>query len=274
MDLLSLPQELIDNVLDHAAEELPRRDVHSLILVCRAFVRRLQLHLFRYITLGKPADCEAWTQRHHASPSLGEHVRHMGISHYEGLRPGPDTSLWTGLHELLLTCPNIKNLSIQAVDLDSIQGTQDWPRILKAVERLWLTSCCCSYATFRSAVLGLPLLNELTLTRVKIINLDGDHPPQTSNIQRLSVSTKGMPSVDRTRLGVLLGTSLSRLIGLTVEVTFDEDNSFASELVKRTAGTIEFLRIHHTMLFMLPENCKLMLPLLYVGTDIVDTQRR
>ena len=254
MKLLLLPQELIDSIIDYVVEDQSRHDALNLPLVCRAFVRRLQSHLFAYLTLNGPEDCAKWISRHASSPHLGEYVRHIGITNFK--RPGIDTSGWSDLSELLLTCPKTISAAISNLDLDYIPGVKEWYRTLPSVRILSLASCRCSYTSFSSFVWLLPALKELRLIQLDMTSLYDVHSPRTSHLSHLFVSPGVMPPPDRTRLAELLGSSVPYLASLSVDVTFDEDHSLTGELVQRTAQSLESLRLKNTMMFQLPMSCK------------------
>lgn len=253
--LSSLPQEILDKVLDIVVEELSRRDASSLTLVCRSFSYRLQAKLFRIMTINKPSDCAVLTEQHHSSPRLGSLVRHITMSHWD--RPGADVHGWSRLSELLQTCSNVASIFIQDMDLDLIPGIQKWHEILPSVEQVSLSRCQSSYSALNAAVLQLPSLTGLTIARTSLTGLQAQDAQHSLPLRRLSISPPNMlPSASRTILGELLGNRLPHLVGLTVELTFDEDNSLAGQLVRRVAKNIEFLRIHTPMLLRLPETCE------------------
>lgn len=264
MELLLLPPELIDSIIDFAVEDQSRHDALNIPLVCRAFVRRFQSHLFAYLTLNGPEDCAKWISRHASSPHLGEYVRHIGITNFKRpiKRPVIDTSGWSDLSELLLTCPKTISAAISNLDLDYIPGVKEWYRTLPSIRILSLSSCRCSYISFSSFVWLLPALKELRLIQLDITSLYDEHPPRNSGLSHLFVSPGVMPPPDRTRLAELLGSSVPYLASLSVDAAFDEDHSLTGNLVQRTSKSLESLRLKNTMMFHLPTSCKPLLILL------------
>ncbi|PBK60399.1 hypothetical protein ARMSODRAFT_1026589 [Armillaria solidipes] len=79
----SLPQELVDRIIDEASDDTPT--LQSCSLVSHTFLPRTRVHLFETIGLSTILECQKFHSLCVASPHLTAYVKNLGIcTHYSG----------------------------------------------------------------------------------------------------------------------------------------------------------------------------------------------
>ncbi|EIN08464.1 hypothetical protein PUNSTDRAFT_134843 [Punctularia strigosozonata HHB-11173 SS5] len=173
----SLPQELVDNIIDFVTEleadhgnntdpTLLRRsaeDLRALSCVCRAMRKRSQKHLFQKLIVNSSSDCERLRTVLNNDPLLSGHVKSLYVRSYDQHRfkALPDDAL----RAVIDACRRVESLSLQDFDeFTRWPGAYLMTLTFPVLLRLKLNRCTVSnYDDLAIVLVKMPELRELRL---------------------------------------------------------------------------------------------------------------
>lgn len=162
--LSRLPQEICDRIIDMSG--LASRPLLAFCLVCRAWLPRARLHLFRWACLENESQAQGFLRMVSTYPRYGEFTKNLSISGSpkEGTDDGPSCQ-W--IHRIVLLLPPLLP-NLQELDLISLPVLHPTFPILcsrfKTVHSLSLTSNNeMSFCEVIKLVNGFPSLRSLDL---------------------------------------------------------------------------------------------------------------
>ena len=176
----TLPQELVDKIIDHLQEDAD--SLRSCALTHSTWVLRCQRHLFAQYTIHGIAGFLSYPEQLGSRPHLTTHICHLIVKGSARMSVTDSneanyarvcSSLLPGL---LPTLPNTRTLTIQNIRL--LEGHYNgpafaaaWIRISHAchVTKLHLDELTCTEAPFASLIYAFPHLRVLRITDVNLL---------------------------------------------------------------------------------------------------------
>lgn len=153
----SLPQELIDKIIDH----LPDSDTHSYSLIAKPWRQRSQKHYFASVVFSREEYVVRWCKNIPQDPDgIPSYVRSVQFLSIHSWR---EPVLFGRILKMFTSMTNLQITDTDIPQPDEVPGSVPFGEFGEKIKALTLWSTRCTIATIGSLVFSLPNLEDLFL---------------------------------------------------------------------------------------------------------------